>query len=111
MHSNKSGALGRLAWAGKDIPHLFRQERIGRNRKYFQILKMRAMDLDAEEHKADLQEQNRMTDKVMYKVDFDPRIIGNEILPDGTQKTGLGEFLRRICLDEFLQFFNILKGA
>ena len=89
---------------------LFRQERIGRNGKRFQILKLRTMDADAEERKADLQEQNRVTDGLMFKVDFDPRIIGNEILPDGTQKTGLGEFLRRTSLDEFPQFFNVLKG-
>ena len=91
-------------------PILFRQERIGRNGKRFQILKLRTMDADAEERKADLQEQNRVSDGLMFKVDFDPRIIGNRILPDGTQKTGLGEFLRRTSLDEFPQFFNVLMG-
>lgn len=91
-------------------PILFRQERIGRNGKRFQILKLRTMDADAEERKADLQEQNRVSDGLMFKVDFDPRIIGNRILPDGTHKTGLGEFLRRTSLDEFPQFFNVLMG-
>ena len=47
---------------------------------------------------------------MMFKMDFDPRIIGNEILPDGTKKTGIGEFIRRTSLDEFPQFFNVLKG-
>ena len=46
----------------------------------------------------------------MFKMDFDPRIIGNEILPDGTRKTGIGEFIRRTSLDEFPQFFNVLMG-
>ena len=46
----------------------------------------------------------------MFKLDFDPRIIGNRILPDGTKKTGIGEFIRKTSLDEFPQFFNVLKG-
>ena len=43
-------------------------------------------------------------------MDFDPRIIGNKILPDGTRKTGIGEFIRKTSLDEFPQFINILLG-
>ena len=47
---------------------------------------------------------------MMFKLDFDPRIIGNEILPDGTKKTGIGEFIRKTSLDEFGQFYNVLRG-
>lgn len=46
----------------------------------------------------------------MFKMDFDPRIIGNKILPDGTKKTGIGQFIRSTSLDEFLQFYNVLMG-
>ena len=46
----------------------------------------------------------------MFKLDFDTRIIGNRILPSGEKKTGIGEFIRRTSLDEFPQFFNVLKG-
>ena len=46
----------------------------------------------------------------MFKMDFDPRVIGNKVLPDGTHKTGVGDFIRRTSLDEFPQFFNVLKG-
>ena len=53
--------------------------------------------------------QNRVSDGMMFKLDFDPRIIGNKIV-DGKQVTGIGEFIRRTSLDEFPQFFNILKG-
>ena len=43
-------------------------------------------------------------------MDFDPRIIGNKILPDGTKKTGIGQFIRKTSIDELPQFWNILKG-
>ena len=54
--------------------------------------------------------QNRVADGKMFKLDFDPRVIGNKILPDGTKKTGIGNFIRVTSLDEFPQFFNVLKG-
>ena len=41
----------------------------------------------------------------VYVVDKD-----NKILPDGTKKTGIGDFIRKTSLDEFPQFFNVLKG-
>ena len=66
--------------------------------------------MDAEERKAELMAQNKMSDGRMFKLDFDPRVIGNKILPDGTRKTGIGEFIRKTSLDEFPQFFNVLKG-
>lgn len=91
-------------------PILFAQERIGQNGKRFKMLKIRSMYMDAEERKKDLMAQNRVKDGMMFKMDFDPRIIGNEILPDGTKKTGIGEFIRKTSLDEFPQFFNVLIG-
>lgn len=65
---------------------------------------------DAEARKAELMKQNRVADGKMFKLDFDPRVIGNKILPDGTKKTGIGNFIRVTSLDEFPQFFNVLKG-
>ena len=91
-------------------PILFKQTRVGQNGKHFQIYKMRSMYMDAEERKKELMKQNRVADGMMFKMDFDPRIIGNEILPDGTKKTGIGEFIRKTSLDEFPQFFNVLRG-
>ena len=91
-------------------PILFAQERIGQNGKRFKMLKIRSMYMDAEERKKELMAQNRVKDGMMFKLDFDPRIIGNEILPDGTKKTGIGEFIRKTSLDEFPQFFNVLVG-
>ena len=51
--------------------------------------------MDAEERKKELMAQNKISDGLMFKMDFDPRIIGNKILPDGTRKTGIGEFIRK----------------
>ena len=91
-------------------PVLFKQERIGQNGKHFRIYKIRTMYMDAEERKSEFLDQNRVEDGMMFKLDFDPRIIGNEILPDGTKKTGIGEWLREHSLDEFPQFWNVLIG-
>lgn len=91
-------------------PILYRSERIGQNGKRFKMIKIRSMYLDADARKASLMEKNRVKDGMMFKLDFDPRIIGNEELSDGTRKTGIGEFIRKTSLDEFPQFFNVLKG-
>lgn len=66
--------------------------------------------MDAEERKKELMAQNKVSDGMMFKMDFDPRIIGNKILPDGTKKTGVGQFIRKTSIDELPQFWNILKG-
>ena len=66
--------------------------------------------MDAEERKQELMAQNKVSDGMMFKMDFDPRIIGNKILPDGTKKTGIGQFIRKSSIDELPQFWNILKG-
>lgn len=91
-------------------PVIFSQERIGKNGKKFRFYKIRSMYLDAEERKQELMKDNRVKDGMMFKLDFDPRIIGNELLPDGTKKTGIGEMIRSTSLDELPQFWNVLKG-
>ena len=91
-------------------PILYSQVRIGKNGKRFKMYKIRSMYMDADERKKDLMAQNRVKNGMMFKLDFDPRIIGNELLPDGTKKTGIGEFIRKTSLDEFPQFFNVLMG-
>ena len=91
-------------------PIFFTQERIGKNGKHFKMYKFRSMYMDAEERKKELLALNRHGGALMFKLDFDPRIIGNKILPDGTRKTGVGQFIRDTSIDEFPQFFNVLKG-
>ena len=91
-------------------PIFFSQERVGKNGKKFKMYKFRSMYMDAEARKAELMKDNKLGDGKMFKLDFDPRVIGNKVLPDGTKKTGVGDFIRRTSLDEFPQFFNVLKG-
>ncbi len=92
-------------------PIFYSQERVGLNGKRFNIFKFRSMYMDADERKKELMKQNRVKDGMMFKMEFDPRVIGNKVLPDGTKKTGIGEFIRRTSLDEFPQFFNVLGGS
>ena len=91
-------------------PIFFSQIRVGKNGKQFRLYKFRSMYMDAEERKAELMKQNKMSDGKMFKMDNDPRIIGSKILPDGTYKKGIGNFIRDWSIDEFPQFFNVLKG-
>lgn len=87
-------------------PVFFSQLRVGKNGRKFKMYKFRSMYLDAEERKKELMEQNRVSDGMMFKLDFDPRIIGSE---KGKNK-GIGNFIRKTSIDEFPQFWNVLKG-
>lgn len=78
-------------------PVFFSQIRVGRNGRRFRIYKFRSMYPDAESRKLELMAQNEM-DGFMFKIKDDPRI------------TKVGKFIRKTSLDEFPQFFNILKG-
>lgn len=64
----------------------YNQERIGKNGKVFQIYKFRTMIKNAEK------------DGAVFTTSNDVRV------------TSFGKFLRKTRLDEFPQFFNILKG-
>ena len=102
--------IGPFICAASPGPLIFCQERIGENGRKFKMYKIRSMYVDADARKAELMDQNRIADGRMFKLDFDPRIIGNRVLPDGTQKTGIGDFIRRWSIDELAQGFNLLLG-
>ena len=78
-------------------PVIFKQTRIGKNGRHFSIYKFRSMYMDAEARKKDLMDKNEM-DGLMFKIKDDPRI------------TKVGKFIRKTSIDEFPQFFNVLKG-
>lgn len=78
-------------------PVLFRQVRIGRNGRRFQMYKFRSMYADAEARKQELLAQNEMSGP-MFKLEKDPRV------------TRVGRFLRKTSIDELPQFYNVLKG-
>ena len=80
-------------------PIFFSQIRVGKNGRKFKIYKFRSMYMDAEERKKELMAQNNIKDGMMFKMDNDPRII-----------KGIGNFIRDYSLDEFPQFWNVLKG-
>ncbi len=76
---------------------IFRQIRVGRNRRHFVCYKFRSMVNEAEEMKEGLASDNEASG-AMFKIQNDPRI------------TQLGRFLRRSSLDELPQLFNVFKG-
>ena len=68
-------------------PIFFKQERIGKNKKHFNILKFRTMRIDT------------------------PKDVPTHMLDNPEQYiTGIGKFLRKTSLDEIPQAFNILVG-
>jgi exopolysaccharide biosynthesis polyprenyl glycosylphosphotransferase len=78
-------------------PIFFGQERVRENGRLFKCWKLRSMYIDAEERKKDLMDQNEMSGAI-FKMKDDPRI------------TSIGKFIRKTSLDEFPQFWNVLKG-
>lgn len=78
-------------------PIFFGQERVGQSGRTFKCWKFRSMYVDAEVRKQELLAQNEMNGAI-FKIKNDPRI------------TKVGRFLRKTSLDEFPQFWNVLKG-
>ncbi len=89
--------LALLVRAGSPGPALFVQERIGVNRRPFQMFKFRTMRDRADEMQAQVEELNESGD-ALFKIKRDPRV------------TPIGRFLRRFSLDELPQLLNIARG-
>lgn len=65
---------------------IYKQVRVGQNGKYFEVLKLRSMVINAEKNGAQWAKKN------------DPRV------------TRIGAFIRKTRIDELPQFINVLKG-
>nr|MCR5841431.1 sugar transferase [Bacteroidales bacterium] len=102
--------VGLAIWLSDPGPIFFSQTRIGENGKKFQIYKFRSMYMDAEERKKQLAQKTGQEDQLMFKLEHDPRIIGQKELPNGKWRKGVGGWIRDLSLDEFPQFFNVLMG-
>ena len=102
--------IGPIIYHQSPGPIFFSQDRVGKNGKIFKMYKFRSMYMDAEKRKQELMKQNNIKDGMMFKLDDDPRIIGSEKKDKNGKPVGIGNFIRRYSLDEFPQFFNVLKG-
>lgn len=80
---------------------LFKQKRFGKNAKTFSCYKYRTMLTNGKEILDKYLNENPQEEeyyKIYHKYENDPRI------------TKIGRFLRATSLDEFPQFFNIIRG-
>jgi len=78
-------------------PVFFRQQRVGRHGRRFQMLKFRTMVREAEAMKESLRDRNE-AQAGLFKIADDPRV------------TRVGRFLRKSALDELPQLLNIARG-
>jgi exopolysaccharide biosynthesis polyprenyl glycosylphosphotransferase len=78
-------------------PVFFKQDRVGLNKRPFQMLKFRSMYQDAEARLAELEHLNEAEGPI-FKIADDPRV------------TRVGRFIRRSSIDELPQLFNVLLG-
>lgn len=78
-------------------PPIYTQDRVGKNGKVFKFYKLRSMVPNADQMLDSLLDQNEMEGPA-FKISDDPRI------------TRVGRFIRKTCIDELPQLWNILKG-
>ena len=79
-------------------PVLYRQVRIGRGGRPFQVYKLRSMAPNSDTD-PDLEAINERTDGPLFKAAHDPRV------------TRVGAVVRALSIDELPQLFNVLLGT
>ncbi|WP_026735809.1 sugar transferase [Fischerella sp. PCC 9605] len=93
--------LASLIALSSEGPIFYIQERVGKNYRPFNCIKFRTMVTNADEilmQMMDTSPEMRHEFESNFKLKHDPRI------------TTIGKFLRITSLDEFPQFWNVLKG-
>lgn len=78
-------------------PVFFKQKRIGKDEKSFELYKFRSMVFDAEDLLEELLDMNEAEGK-MFKIQHDPRV------------TRIGRVIRKTSIDELPQLWNVIKG-
>ncbi len=78
-------------------PVFYKQVRVGKNGRQFEMYKFRSMIINADQLLDKLKGQNEV-EGAMFKMKHDPRI------------TNIGHYLREHSLDELPQLVNVLKG-
>ncbi|MEK4749448.1 sugar transferase [Niallia sp. FSL W8-0177] len=89
--------IGLIKLEDKQGSVFFKQTRIGKDGKPFEMYKFRSMVSNAEDLKASLMDKNEATGPV-FKIKDDPRV------------TRIGKFIRKTSIDELPQLINVLKG-
>jgi lipopolysaccharide/colanic/teichoic acid biosynthesis glycosyltransferase len=79
-------------------PVFYRQQRLGKNGRRFDMLKFRTMQDGADKHLDEVRQLNEC-DGPVFKIRKDPRII-----------PVVGSVLRKSSIDELPQLFNVLRG-
>ncbi len=83
-------------------PVFFKQRRVGRDGKIFDLYKLRSMRVAPEQAQAE---------EDIGTLDF---LLAGDVAPGGVEgedrRTGVGRLLRRASIDELPQLFNVLKG-
>ncbi len=80
-------------------PVFFCQKRVGAGGRLFGMWKFRSMVVNADQIKDKLLEQNQHGQSgVTFKMKNDPRV------------TKVGKWIRKLSIDEFPQFYNVLRG-
>ena len=91
------GIAALLVWLESPGSPIFTQIRVGKHGKPFKLYKLRSMRMGADAEKPLLMQHNE-ADGPLFKMRNDPRT------------TRIGRIIRRTSIDEFLQFWNVLRG-
>ena len=92
------GLLALFVYLEDGHPVIFRQMRVGKDERLFEMFKFRTMAKNAEQLQSLLETWDGHGD-LSYKTKDDPRV------------TRVGRLLRRFSLDELPQLFNVLGGT